>query len=532
MRIRTLLTSALLVAAPLAAMAAEPVDLQVVTRIRDEGFNHSQVMETARVLTDEIGPRVTNSPAMRHAADWTREKLASWGLVDAHLEPFEFGRGWSFDDVHVRMLAPQTTPLIAYPKAWSPGTDGTVSGPAVRATLESEDDLEKLRGTLGGKILLLDEAETLEPPEEPLFKRLDADRLEEIVEFPIPEGDRPDWRRRYLKRMQFAPKLNAFLAEEGVLATVEISSRGGGIVRLAGNRAYEVGEDPGPPAVVLAAEHYNRVARLLEHGDEVTLEIAVSARFHEADTKAHTVVAEIPGTDLGAQVVMLGAHLDSWHAGTGATDDAAGCAVVMEAVRILQAIGVKPRRTIRVALWSSEEQGLNGSRAYVAEHFASRAEPDDPAQKKLPYWARSEKKPLEVKPEHAKLAAYFNIDNGGGKLRGIYAQENAAVKPIFEAWLAPFADLGADTVTLRRTGGTDHLSFDAVGLPGFQFIQDPLDYMTRTHHTDLDVFDRLQEADLKQAAVIMASFVYHAAMRGEMLPRKPMPKDEPTGDDN
>jgi Zn-dependent M28 family amino/carboxypeptidase len=240
----------------------------------------------------------------------------------------------------------------------------------------------------------------------------------------------------------------------------------------------------------------------------------------------YNTIAEIPGTDKKGEAVMLGAHMDSWHAGTGATDNAAGVAAMMEAVRILKTLDVRPRRTIRIALWSGEEQGLLGSRAYVRDHLASRPEPKDPAQQELPSFLRKPTGPLTVKPEHAKFSVYFNMDNGTGRIRGIYAQENAAVVPIFETWLKPLADLGATTVTMRNTMGTDHTSFDAVGLPGFQFIQDDVEYSARSHHSNADVYERLQREDLIQASIVIATFVYHTAMRDRLLPRKPMPKEE------
>jgi carboxypeptidase Q len=526
MRTRSVLLMAVMVAAPLAAIAEQPVDLGVVTKIRDEGLNRSKVMDTAWTLTDAIGPRLTNSPAYRRAAAWARDTLAGWGLVNAHLEPFEFGRGWSFSDIDVRMVAPVEAPLIAYPKAWAPGTDGEIRGKVVQATIESEKDFDQYAGKLEGAVVFLDKERELAPPDNDVFRRYTEEELENIEAFPIRGERSPEWRQRYRRRMQFAPKLAAFLAKEGVIATVEISDRDGGLVSGSGTRGYRKGDEPKMPQLVMAAEQYNRICRLLEHDQPVELAIRVDARFWDDDTNTNNVIAEIPGTDLKDQVVMAGAHLDSWHTSTGATDDAAGCAVVMEAARILKAIGVKPRRTIRVALWSSEEQGLNGSRAYVSQHFASRAEPKDPEQRRLPEWMRRDRGALQLKPEYETLSAYYNIDNGSGKLRGIYAQENAAVVPIFTQWLKPFHDLGADTVTMRDTRGTDHLSFDAVGLPGFQFIQDPLDYMARTHHTEMDVYDRLQRADLMQASVVLASFIYNTAMRDDMMPRKPLPKDE------
>jgi Zn-dependent M28 family amino/carboxypeptidase len=304
-------------------------------------------------------------------------------------------------------------------------------------------------------------------------------------------------------------KMMKLLREEGTAVLLEPSRGEHGTLFVGGGGSRSMGSDPALPSLVVAIEHYSRIARLLEKGLPVKLEINIQNRFYEDDSLGYNVVAEIPGTDkkLKDEVVMLGGHLDSWHAGTGATDNAAGCAVAMEAVRILKAIGVQPRRTIRIALWSGEEQGLLGSRGYAQKHFGDRGT-------------------MRLKPEHEKFSAYFNLDNGTGKIRGVYLQGNDAVRPIFEAWLKPFHDLGANTLTIRNTGGTDHLSFDAVGLPGFQFIQDRIDYDTRTHHTNMDVYDHALDGDLIQASVIMASFVYHTAMRDEKLPRKPLPKPE------
>ena len=535
MRARAALLLACFVTAPLVAAGQEPVDLQMVTRIRDEGLNRSKVMETVATLTDEIGPRLTGSPAYRKATEWTRDRLTEHGLVNAHLEPFEFGRGWTFSYVNVRMTKPDEVPLDALPKGWSAATAGAVAGVVTKVKIDAEADFEQYRGKLAGKVVMMEAPPPPPGRDDPedgnreLIHRYSDEELEELEEFPISDRSMADFRRRMGRTFGIAKKRTEFFLAEGVAAVIEPSSRDGLLVRLGGTNAYAVGENPGPPALVLAVEQFNRIGRLLDKGKEVELEIDVRARFHEDDTKVANVVAEIPGADprLKAEVVMAGAHLDSWHAGTGATDDAAGCAVVMEAARILQAVGAKPRRTIRVALWAGEEQGLRGSRAYVAEHFASRPESTDPAQRELPEFMRRGG-PLQFKPEWKQLSAYFNLDNGGGRIRGIYAQENAALRPVFAAWLEPFADLGADTVTLRRTGGTDHQSFDGVGLPGFQFIQDALDYMTRTHHTQADTYERLVAADLKQASVIMASFLYHAATRNEMLPRKPI-QEAPAG---
>jgi len=518
---------------PLAPAAPEePVDLAMVTRIRDEAFNNSKVMETLAHLTDVLGPRLTGSPQLRQANEWTRWQLEAWGLQGARQERWgPFGRGWTFDRASVHMVAPATVPLIALPKAWTPGTDGPLRGQAVKMKLESEADLEKAKGQLAGKVVLLAEAAEIKDPDKPLFNRYSAAELERLAEYG--EGDdgrrprRPRDREAALRRARFGKRLREFLVAEKALATVEPSEREGALVRVAGGGSREPGESVGVTALVMAAEHYNRLVRLAAGNTPVELEIDVRARFLDDDAMADNTLAEIPGTDRRGEVVMLGAHLDSWHGGTGATDNAAGCAVVMEAARILKALDVKPRRTIRVALWTGEEQGLLGSRAYVREHFGSRPDPADPVEKQLPSYLRRAQGPLTLKPDHGRLSAYFNLDNGTGRIRGVYTQQNSAAVPIFEAWLRPFADLGATTVSNRSTGSTDHVPFDAVGLPGFQFIQDDADYMTRTHHTNLDVYDRLQREDMVQASTILASFVYHAAMREERFPRKPLPRESP-----
>jgi carboxypeptidase Q len=523
-----------LVAALLGAAApgrAESVDYEKVTLIREEGFQGSKVMETLAQLTDVLGPRLTGSPAAKKANEWTRDQLAAWGLVNAHLESFgPFGRGWSLERVSVHAIAPFTGPLIALPKAWTPGTEGPVRGKVVKAKLESEADLEKNKGKLAGMIVLLADGRELKGPDKALFRRYSEQELHDLSLFELAErrGARaapPVDREAARKRFRFQKTLREFLVQEKALASLEPSERDGGVLLVAGGGSREKGGNPGVPALVMAAEHYNRLSRLLERKIEVELEIDVKARFHDDDEMAYNTIAEIPGTDKQPEVVMLGAHLDSWHSGTGATDNAAGSAVAMEAVRILKALDVKPKRTIRIALWTGEEQGLLGSRAYVKEHFASRPDPSDPEEKDLPsFLRRAPTGPLTLKPEHAKLSAYFNFDNGTGKIRGVYTQGNVAAGPIFEDWLRPFADLGATTITNRNTGGTDHQSFDGVGLPGFQFIQDEADYETRTHHTNMDVYDRLQKEDLMQASAIMASFVYNAAMRAERFPRKPPPR--------
>ena len=526
----------LLAATPVALAVETPVDYSVVTQIRDEGFNRSKVMETAAYLTDVIGPRLTASPAAKKANEWARDQLAAWGLGNAHLEAFgPFGKGWSFDRCSVSLVTPVAAPLIALPKAWTPGTSGALRARVVKAKIGAEGDLDKWKGKLSGAIVFTADARDLKAPEKALFNRYSEAQLNDLSRFEIPgprgEAPRPGAppfdRQELIRRFKLQQKLREFFVAEKALATVEPSERDGGVVRVAGGGSREKDEEPGVPALVMAAEQYNRICRLLDRKLEVELEIDVKARFHEEDLMAYNTVAEISGSDKLPEVVMVGAHLDSWHAGTGATDNGAGSVVAMEAMRILKAIGVTPKRTIRIGLWTGEEQGLLGSRGYVGDHFGSRPEPTDPIERALPRYLRKALGPITIKPEHARFSVYFNLDNGTGKIRGVYTQQNAGAPPIFEAWLKPFADLGATTVTARNTRGTDHQAFDGVGLPGFQFIQDEADYATRTHHTNMDVYDRLQREDLMQAAVVMASFAYNAAMREGAFPRKPMPRDPP-----
>ena len=515
----------------------ERVDLDMVTKIRLEGFRDSKVMETASTLMDKIGPRLTGSPNMRRANDWTRQQLEDWGLSNAHLESWEpFGRGWSSQVSTVRMVSPDVAELLALPLAWSPGTDGPLRAQAVKVKLTDKEDLEKEKGKLAGKIVMLGEEREVKPQEKALSERYDEKSLAEISQYEVPgvrpymRAGRPFTREDLVRRRAFQRELAKFLAEEKVAAVLEAGALDGGTFRVQGVQGGQrKGAPAAVPTLVMAIEHWERIARLLDHKEPVELEVNLKTTFTD-EPKAWNTVAEIPGTDKKGEVVMLGAHMDSWHGGTGATDNGAGVAATMEAVRILKALGVKPKRTIRIALWSGEEQGLLGSRGYVSQHFASRPEPKQPLtpeQEDLPSFLRRPTGPLAVKPEHAKLSAYFNLDNGTGKIRGVYAQENAAAVPIFESWIEPLKDLGVTAVTMRNTSGTDHLSFDAVGLPGFQFVQDEVEYETRTHHTNMDVYERLQKEDLMQASVVIACFVYDAAMRDAMFPRKPMPKDEP-----
>ena len=501
----------------------EKVDLETISRIRYEGFHDSKVMEFATGLMDSIGERLTGSPNMKRANEWTRDQLTAMGLSNAHLESWgPFGRGWANQYINARMTSPDITPLIVYAKAWTPGTNGVVTGKCVRVNIEKKEDFEKYRGKLAGMIVILGPDADIKPITEAPFKRLSDDDLAKIGDYEIP-SERPPFRMaEFARRRQFMKDLNQFFADEKVLAVIDHSrgTAGGGTVFVQSGGSYRAGETATVPQLTMATEHWSRIARLLDEKKDVTLELNVQNTFYDDDPMQYDTIAEIPGTDKKDEIVMLGAHLDSWHAGTGATDNGAGTIVMMEAVRILKALDIKPRRTIRIGLWSGEEEGLLGSQGYVEAHFGSRPPSDDPNMKGMPTLLRREAGPVTVKPEQAKVSAYFNVDNGSGKIRGVYLQENEAVAPIFEAWMQAFKDLGMSTLTMRNTGGTDHLSFDAVGIPGFQFIQDPLEYETRTHHSNMDVYDRLQPEDLKQISVIVASFVYDAAMRDQMLPRK------------
>jgi hypothetical protein len=416
--------------------------------------------------------------------------------------------------------------MAAIPQAWVPGTNGPVEGDAVRLTATTANELPALEGKFKGKFVLLSPVRSVTPPEKAAFRRFSDDELLEEARFEVPkENEADEWAERLTKRVTFRRALDAFLVREGALGILEVSSRDGGILRVP--RGGEP-VDPLPmriPAVTVMTEHYNRLVRLVEAGEAVRLRLDVGARFHdENDGMAFNTVAEIPGRGKADELVIVGAHLDSYHSGTGAADNAAGVAVMMEAVRIVKALGIQPKRTIRIIFWSGEEQGLLGSYAYVDQQFASRP-PWPEAEMTLPVEMRKTTGPLSFKPAHAKVSAYFNSDNGGGKIRGIYLEENSAAAPIFESWIAPLRDLGVTTVSLNPTGSTDHVPFDEAGIPGFQFINDPMDYFTQTHHSSLDTYDHLHSDDLRQAAVVVATLLVHAANREEMIPRKPRPRE-------
>lgn len=506
----------------IAPASAQSVDRSVVARIIDEGTNHSQVMVTAEHLSDVIGARLTNSPAMRKAEDWTQGKFKEWGLVNVRKEGFEFGRGWQIERSSVRMISPRPIQLTAIPIAWTPSTPGPVTAQLIVAQISKESDFAKWRGKLRGKIVMLSRPNTGSEPSTSPFRRLTGEDLTRLDTFQQPVYD-PETADRRMKRLDYAKKLDAFLKAEGVVAYANQARLDGKLVHGEGY-LFGVGETPQVPGVEIAAEDYRRLARLLKAGQNPTIEIDTKVTYDDSDTKAYNIIAEIPGSDPKAGYVMAGAHLDSWVAADGAADNGAGVAMIMEAARILQATGMKPKRAIRFALWSGEEQGILGSLAYVEQHLATRGSPNDPPQTGLArFYGWANRWPITPKPGYGELAAYFNLDNGSGKIRGIYAENNPAVVPIFRDWLAPFSAMGATSVVFQRTGGTDHVFLQAVGLQGFQFIQDPLDYFPRTHHTSLDTFDHLKADDMRQASTILASFLLNAANADKALPKPPLP---------
>ncbi len=505
--------------------AQETLDMDMISKIRKEGLENSHVMDIAFHLTDVSGNRLTSSPGFFRAANWARDEMKSWGLANSALEPWgDFGKGWELKKSYVAMTAPYYRPLIAFPKTWTKGTDGVQNAEVILIDAKDSAELEQYKGKLSGKVILLYRADTLKQSFTADAHRYTDEELQKMADAQPQEarGQQDTAQRRRMREQfrrnqgpaQMANRLKEMAMKEGAVAILSYNPRGqDGTLFVQGGGAYKADSPENFLDIEVAMEDYMSLERLVKAGIPVRLDVDVKAEFSNPDSKAYNVIAEIKGTDpkLKDELVMLGGHLDSWQGATGATDNAAGCSVMMEAMRILKTLGVKPRRTIRIALWSGEEEGLLGSRAYVKNHFG------DPVT-------------MELKPDHEKFSAYFNIDNGTGKIRGIYLQGNDKVKDIFTKWLEPFHDLGATTVSISNTGGTDHLSFDAVGLPGFQFIQDPIEYGARTHHTNMDSYDHLVADDLKQIATIVASFVYNAAMRDEKIPRKELPK--PRGNNN
>jgi carboxypeptidase Q len=502
-----------------AGMAAAPQqDLNAINRIADAGFNHSEVIDTAAYLGDEIGGRMTNSPAMRKAERWTQEKFKSWGLKDVRTEGFDFGRGWWIEYCRARMIAPRPLELRAIPIAWTPATNGTLSAPIVVAPMASEQDFAEWKGKLAGKIVLVTWPAPQKDDGTPPFERLNEADIKKLDNYQQPVFD-PAAMKKRIERYRFRASLDAFLAQEGAVALIQMSRAEGRLVHGEGN-GFGVGKTPKLPALEIGAEDYRRLARLAKR-QEVRVEIQSLVHYEDADHNAYNVLADLPGDDKQAGYVMAGAHLDSWVAGDGAADNGAGSAVVMEAARILASLGVRTKRTIRFALWAGEEEGLLGSAAYVDKHLAHR--PVNPALADLPAYFQQDAYPVQTLPGFSELAGYFNIDNGSGKIRGIYTEGNFAVVPILHEWLSPMASLGANAVVAEPTGGTDHVFLSRLGLPAFQFIQDPLDYETRVHHTDLDTFDHLRAQDLRQASVVLATVLLMAANADKPLPRKILP---------
>jgi carboxypeptidase Q len=501
-------------------------------------------MEYAGALFDDIGARLTGSPNLAKANAWTRDQLTAMGCANAHLESWgDFGMGWRQISTSVDMVRPDTAVFIAQATPWSPPTHGPVTAQVVAVpSLKEEKDFDAWKGKLAGKIILYGDAPKINPDPQPLMQHYDEKKLVQIYQYPL-DGDMqeqhvfsegPKYWEDTFKKIRFQEQVARFFADEHASAILVHGWSGdGGIMRDDNSEqlvelAYLPDHKQPIPSAVVSSENFGRLGRLLEHKVPVTVSVTINAEFTGDHEQGYNTVAEIPGTDpqLKDQVVMVGGHLDSWIAGTGATDDGAGVIIAMEAMRILNALHVQPRRAIRIALWSGEEQGEFGSLGYVRQHFATIGLSTKPEELAVPEFLREQVGPLTVKPEHALISGYFNLDNGGGKLLGIYAENNAAIVPIFKQWIEPLNDLGVTTISMRQSGSTDHESFDQVGIPGFQFIQDPRDYETRSLHSNQDVYERLSPTDLKQAAVVEAVFIYNAAMRQQMLPRKPLPQPE------
>jgi carboxypeptidase Q len=504
------------------AHAQKGGDPGTINRIADEGYNHGQVAALAGHLTDRIGGRMTNSPAMREAEKWTQQMFTKWGLKDVHTEPFDFGRGWWIESAHSRMVAPRKLDLRSIPVAWTPGTNGPLTAEIIVAPIRQLRDLDKWKGKLKGKIVLVSYPDAPKDETNGAFKRLDGAELGKLEAYPQPQYEPGNMQEMAKKWLDTDKKIDAFMAAEGAVAMVKMSYRSNGLVHGEGY-SHAVGETPALPKIDMAAEDYRRLARLAK-GGPVQIEIDSKVHFEDRDPNGYNVLADIPGKDPKAGYVMAGAHLDSWVAGDGAADNGAGSVVIMEAARILSALKVQPKRAIRFALWAGEEQGLYGSSSYIQRHLAKRPVPSDPEVAKMPFdfWGTY---PITPLPGYHELAAYFNIDNGSGKLRGIYAEANFAAVPVLRNFLAPFESMGANKVVTQHTGGTDHQVMAEFGLPAFQFIQDPLDYESRVHHSNLDTYDHLRTEDLRQAAVILASVLLQAADADAPMPRNVLPRE-------
>ena len=506
------------------AAAGAPGD---TARIVDEGMNRSQVMLTAHELMDDIGPRLTISTSMGKAQDWALAKFSSYGLANVHKEGFTFGRGWDNLGSSVRLVSPRAMDLVAIPVAWTPATKGPLAAPVAVAPMERPEHFAAYRGKLKGKIVLVNLPGEGQEPDDPPFHRFTSEEISKEDKYRLPRFD-PQEQNRFLKRIDFYRQMDKFLASEGALAIVK-KARTDGKLLFGEGYQHAVGDTPLLPTVEIAAEDYRRIARMAKLGENPVIEINNDVRYLDDDSNAYNVIADIPGSDPKSGYVMAGAHFDSWVAGDGAADNGAGSVVVMEAARILRQLGVRPKRTIRFVLWAGEEQGLYGSANYVQQHLASRPGAIGPGGVLL--WDKLIRNyPVTRLPGYSALKAYFNIDNGSGKVRGIYAEGNAAAVPMLRDWLSPFTAMGAGTVVAGPTTGTDHEPFQAVAIPGFQFIQDPLDYETRVHHSSIDTLDHLKGDDLRQAAVVLASLLLQAADSEKDLPRPPVPT-QPTATD-
>jgi carboxypeptidase Q len=505
----------------------EKFDYAMFSKIRDEGLNRSQALDHVSWLADVYGPRLQGSPAMKQAADWVAKTVGAWGLANIHQEKWPFGKGWSLVRFSANMIEPQVQPLIGVPRGWTPGTPGPITADVVRVDIHSDADFAKYRGALAGKIVLTQPVREVKLLEGIVVQRWNDALLQEAMTMPIPAAAPAPANPRAGGGPSLADKIQQFFLDERVAAAFDRGSDtslvagdnqmswrtqrvdGGTIFPSAGGPRDAAHAGNMVPSVTLAVEHYNRMMRVLDKGLPVKVELDIKTQFYdEAEANGFNVIADLPGSDLPGELVLLGAHLDSVNTGTGATDNAAGVAVMMEAMRILKAVGAKPRRTIRLALWGGEEEGLLGSKAYVQEHLA-------------------DTKTMALKPEHAKISAYYNLDNGTGRIHGVWMQGNLAIVPIFEEWIKPLRDLQVTTLTPQSVRGSDYLSFDDVGIPAFQFMQDRLEYNSRTHHSNMDVVDRIQRDDLVQMAVVVATFAYNSAMRDEKLPRKPLPPPAP-----
>lgn len=518
---RVMMAAVVGVASAVGLVAQEAVDRDAIAKMRAEAMDRSQAERLVDMFANVIGPRLTGSPAYKRAADWSRETLLSWGIDNARLDAWEFGRGWTLDRLTLEMIEPRYVPLLGYPDGWSAPTPGEISAPVVYLADKTPEQIAQMKDRLRGAIVL---------PQPLVTAFIDRDRDDPVdggptsAPPPVPagragrgnaagargdtaaEGQRGRGQRGNAAGGQrgnsAAQQMESLYREAGVALVVQPSRGMHGTVFVTGVQGRDNPENT-IPRVRLAAEHYNMLVRALQHNLPVKLRVNVQARFLTEDRNSYNVLAEIPGADpaLRNEVVMIGGHLDSWHTATGATDNADGAAVILEAMRIIKASGVRPRRTIRMALWGGEEEGLLGSRAYVNKYLAGDAN----------------------KEARERLSVYFNIDPGYGPIYGFYLQNHAAVRPIFDAWLAPFKDLGARGNVAQAIGSTDHLSFVNVGVPGFNPIQSYANYDIRTHHTNVDTVERMDVRDLKQASLVMASFAYHAAIRADRLPRVPAP---------